>query len=196
MHKRINQTVGVAILGLLVGCTGPKENASPITSTRSAISHKIQCAIEPSKSQFKSGEPILISVAVRNLSDAPVHVAFWGLQKEEPIVNFQILGSSGKTLLVSTKQNLWCGTGVENVPIPINREYKVSVDLLKTWEWGGTQTKVPPGVYTVSAELFSTTADGGSPKVAESRHAKFTVVADEQETLENKSHNQPSARTR
>lgn len=179
MDTMINKTLGLAMVGLLVGCAGPQGSAPPLTSARGEVTHKVECAIEPSKSQFKSGEPILMSVAVRNLSDAPVNVAFWGLQKEEPIVNFQILGSSGKTLLVSTKQNLWCGTGVENVPIPTNREYKVSVDLLKTWEWGGTQTKLPPGAYTISAELFSTTADGGSPKVAESGHAKFTVVADE-----------------
>lgn len=179
MKKALGKVVALVAGVLLLGCHGARGGDAPTAPAKSDASRKVDCSIAPSKSQFRSGERILMSVTVRNLSDAPANVAFWGLQKEEPIVNFRILGPSGKALLVSTKQNLWCGTGVENVPIPTNREYKVSVDLLRTWEWGGSQAKLPPGAYTISAELFSTTADGGSPKVAESRRAEFTIVADQ-----------------
>jgi hypothetical protein len=170
--------VALAVGALLIGSNGVK-GADPATApAKTEASRKVTCSIAPSKLEFKDGEPILISVAMRNLSDGPVNVAFWGQTNEYPIVNFRIHGAGGKVLLVSTKQNLWCGTGVENRPLPRDMERKVSVDLLKTWEWGGVPTKLPTGDYTISAELFSTTPDGGSPKVAESAQTQFKVVAD------------------
>lgn len=167
--------VVLAISVLLLGCHGIQgaDTAAP------ASTGKVECAIMLSKAQFKTGEPIPVSVAIYNRGDSPVNIAFLGQTGEFPIINFQIHGPSENTLLVSTKQNLWCGTGVENIPVPANREYKFSVDLLETWEWGGSPSKLQPGTYTISAELFSTTADGRSPKVAESGPTKFIVIADE-----------------
>lgn len=139
----------------------------------------LECSIQLSKSQFRSGEPVLVDVVITNRTVMPVSAAFWGLQKDQPIVNFHIVGTNGSTSLLSTKKELWCGTGVENVAILSNREYKFAVDLLKTWEWGGMPAKLPPGSYSVSAELFAQTPDGGRPKVAESRQARFEIVAGE-----------------
>ena len=164
---------------LLSGCqglTGGERTVAPATPHGSA---KVRCAIAVGKPQFKTAEPVSISVAVRNLSDGPVKVAFWGLTNQFPIVNFRIHGPGDTTLLVSTKQNLSCGTGIENRPLSAHQEYTASIDLLKTWEWGGVPTKLSPGVYTISAELFSTTPDGAAPKMTESGQTQFTIVADE-----------------
>ena len=175
MNMTNNNMVVLAISVLLIGCHGI-QGAAPAAL---ASTGKVECTIMLSKTQFKMGEPIPVSVAIYNQDDIPVNIAFGGQKDAYPIINFQIHGPSENTLLVSTKQNLWCGTGVENIPVPANQEYNFSVDLLKTWEWGGSPAKLPPGTYTISAELFSTTANGGSSKVAESGSTQVTVVSDE-----------------
>jgi hypothetical protein len=176
MNSMFGKLLALAVVVQLLGCAGTKDGVSSVVSADRKVSHKVECAIEPSKPRFKTGESVLISVVVRNPSDSAVDAAFWGLQKDQPIVNFRVHRPDGKTSVISTKQNLWCGTGIGNTPIPTNRVYKFPVDLLKTWEWGGGATELPPGDYTISAELFSTTQDGGRPKVAESEKATFTVI--------------------
>jgi hypothetical protein len=175
MSRTNNIALMLAISALLLGCHSIR-GADPAAP---ASTGKVECAIVLSKTQFKTGEPIPVSVTIYNRDDTPVNIAFGGHKEDYPIINFQIHGRSGNTLLVSTKQNLWCGTGVENIPVPAKQEYKFSVDLLKTWEWGGSPAELPPGTYTISAELFSTTVNGGSSIVAESGATKVTVIADE-----------------
>jgi len=177
MKNMLCRMVALAAGALLLG-TNSVNGDEPFTAPdKTGAGRKVDCSIAPIKPQFRVGEPVLMSVALHNVSDVPVSVAFLGRTNECPIINFRMHGPDGQKLFVSTKQNLWCGTGIVNRPFPAKHEHRVSVDLLKTWEWGGVQTKLLPGAYTISAEVFSTTPDGGSPKVGQSGRAEFTITA-------------------
>ena len=179
MSNLISRTLGMVMVTILIGCARPRPNMPLATSNRNEVRHKVQCSIEPRKAPYKTGKPIPIAVSVCNPVDASVKVAFWGRPAHFPVVNFRILGPSGKSSLVSTKQNLWCGTGIDNIYLAKDRTYNAVINLLETWEWGGAKAKFPPGDYTISAHLFATTPDGGSPTVAESEKSTFTVMAHE-----------------
>lgn len=176
MHRR--NTVLLILLATLTCVAAFGQNAAA-QKTVSQRTVKLDFAIELSKPQFSVAEPIVVYVTITNRTATPVNVTFWGRRKDQPIVNFHIIASNGNRFLFSTKQNLWCGTGIDNAAILTDREYRFSVDLLKTWEWGGAQAKLPPGTYTISAELFSNTDNGARTKVAESGQATFTVIGDQ-----------------
>jgi hypothetical protein len=178
MRNTFGRFAALAALVLLPGCQGLTGGNPTVAPATPHGLPKVSCSIAVSKPQFRIGEPVLISVTVQSLSDGPVNVAFWELTNQFPIVNFRIHGPGDSTLLVSTKQNLSCGTGIENRPLSAHQEHTASIDLLKTWEWGGVPTRLSPGKHRISAELFSTTPDGGSPKVTESGRTQFTVVTD------------------
>ena len=140
---------------------------------------EIKCDIRNGKARIKVGDPVELVIVIRNRSKAPVNASFWMLQKDRPIVNFRLRGPDGEGFLLSTKKAPWCGTGVPNVAIPTGREFRFTVDLLKTWEWGGAEAKLPPGDYEVSAEMNRSTPQGARPIVAASGSITFTIYAEE-----------------
>jgi hypothetical protein len=140
---------------------------------------EIECGIRNGATRFKVGEPVEIAIVIRNRSAVPVNASFWMRQKERPIVTFRGRGPEGKRFLLSTKKAPWCGTGVPNVAIPAGREFRFTVDLLKTWEWWGAETKLPPGDYEISAEMNRSTTQGARPIVAASGSVAFTIDAGE-----------------
>ena len=140
---------------------------------------EIECGIRNGKTRIKAGHPVELAIMVRNRSAAPVNASFWMLQKEHPIVNFRLRGPKDKNFLLSTKKAPWCGTGVPNVAIPTGREFRFTVDLLKTWEWGGAEAKLPPGDYEISAEINRSTTQGARPIVAASGSVAFTIYVEE-----------------
>jgi len=169
---------GILAVGLIVGCT---TSMSPHTSTPSPAPDstktelQLHCSVTPSKPHFTVGEAIEVTVAIKNSGDAPVNTSFlWG--SDHPIVNFRVVDGDGKHSLISTKKALWCGTGTQNKAIAPGREYQFFVDLAKTWQWGGADATFPPGTYIVSAQLFSNTADGGSPEAGKSQSIMFEVI--------------------
>jgi hypothetical protein len=150
--------------------------ADSATNGKSILPFK--CSIEATKGQFKIGEPIEVLVSIENISDAKVNLAFWGRGKF-PIVNFHIaVNGVENPFSVSTKQEPWCGTGVDNKSISPGQEYRFSVDLNETWEWGGQKTTFTPGIYTISAEIFRDNPDGSSPIVGKSKPIKLRIIKD------------------
>ena len=144
-----------------------------------ALPLEIECGLRDGRTRIKAGDPVEFAIMVRNRSSTPVNASFWMLQKEQPIVTFRLRGPKDKNFLLSTKKAPWCGTGVPNVAIPTGREFRFTVNLLNTWEWGGAEAKLPPGDYEVSAEINRSTAQGARPIVAASGSVAFTVYAGE-----------------
>lgn len=165
---------------IVVGCTTPEEVSKPSGTAHIEKSNlQLNCLIEPTKAKYKAGEPIEVSVLITNSSGSDVSTAFWGLKKDHPIVNFRVVDSKNKTSLISTKQALWCGTGVGNEAISPGAEYRFSVDLSELWEWGGVKATFPPETYNVSAELFCQTPKGGRPIVGKSKSITFELILGE-----------------
>src|SRR3989339_415693 len=120
-----NLTVGVLVL--MTGCANhSQQQLSPGSDTGKPVNSSLECSIQPAKPYFTTDEPITIAVIIHNRNNHPVIAAFSG--RDYPIVNFRLTDTSTPSSLLSTKKNLWDGTGSYNAPIPSGQEYRFSVN--------------------------------------------------------------------
>ena len=103
-----------------------------------------------SKTIYKYGEPINISITLVNRNFTSPLVEFRG--EDKPTIKFVMKDNQNRKIFMSAKGALWCGTGINYRPLSWGENYDFNLDISNLPQWGNINY-FNPGNYVIYAEL-------------------------------------------